>query len=117
MPPKGKKRKTQPQETPEIIPEIIPEIQEQIQEQIQETIHHVEEVVEEQRPSDPEVEGDDGGRIKEVDSLPFEIQQELAEFFESHPIFYDKQRSDFKLAQKKDRLLQNTSSWYSSIMA
>ncbi|XP_052693199.1 uncharacterized protein LOC128171449 [Crassostrea angulata] len=34
-----------------------------------------------------------------------EQEQELAEFYEENPCFYDKSRSDFKNSKKKDRLL------------
>ena len=34
------------------------------------------------------------------------VEQELADFYEGNPIFYDKSRSDFKNSKKKDHLLQ-----------
>jgi len=34
------------------------------------------------------------------------MEEELVEFFESNPIFYDQRRSDFKNRSKRDRLLQ-----------
>ena len=35
------------------------------------------------------------------------MEEELVEFFEGNPIFYDQQRSDFKNRSKRDKLLQD----------
>ena len=41
-----------------------------------------------------------------VPQLQPAVEQELADFYERNPIFYDKSRSDFKISKKKERLLQ-----------
>ena len=67
------------------------------------------------QPSDVDVDvdgssGDDeeeAAKSKEkVPELAPAVEQELAEFYEEHPMFYDKSRSDYKNSKKKDRLLQ-----------
>ncbi|XP_062603785.1 uncharacterized protein LOC134265576 [Saccostrea cucullata] len=48
---------------------------------------------------------EDPYKHKSLDLTP-EQEQELADFFEENPCFYDKSRSDFKNTKKKDRLIQ-----------
>lgn len=48
---------------------------------------------------------EDPCKQKSLDLTP-EEEQELADFFEENPCFYDKSRSDFKNSKKKDRLIQ-----------
>jgi len=47
-------------------------------------------------------------RVEEdVSKITAEMEEELVEFFESNPIFYDQRRTDFKNRSKRDRLLQD----------
>ncbi|XP_061186715.1 uncharacterized protein LOC133194821 [Saccostrea echinata] len=47
----------------------------------------------------------DPSKQKSLDLTP-EQEQELADFYQENPCFYDKSRSDFKNSKKKDRLIQ-----------
>ena len=54
-------------------------------------------------------EDEDAGTTTKGKAYPTAIEQQMAEFFEENPLFYDKSRSDFKNGKKKDRLLQDLS--------
>ena len=78
-------------------------------------IEEPEEPAEEREETDKAAEADGSSEDEEEDTaksnfkvpqLTPEQEQELAEFYEENPLFYDKNRSDFKNTKKKDRLLQ-----------
>ena len=52
-----------------------------------------------------ENKGEENYLKTKVPQLQLAVEQELTDFYEGNPIFYDKSRSDYKNA-KKERLLQ-----------
>ena len=51
-----------------------------------------------------EDDGEEDYLKTKVSQLQPAVEQELADFYEGNPIFYDKSRSDFKNWKKKERL-------------
>ena len=119
MPPKKQARKVKKATTPPVSdPQITIEVtEEEVDKAMAERAQRAEDPAEAQEEA-PEGTGDEDGEDQFVrkkliaEQLTVTQEEELAEWFSVHPIFYDQSARDFKDRQKKDRLLNEKAEEY-----